>query len=129
MLLIFGLSVYFRTVAQGMFHCPACGGDRKYRRRAGRRWISVFFLPVIPLNSLGEAVECRECKTRFNNSVLRLPTAAAMEEALPAAMRAAHYPHFFLGAGALPTPICSFSTLPGTSFTLPGSMAPSWKGP
>jgi hypothetical protein len=89
MLLIFGLSVYFRTVAQGMFHCPACGGDRKYRRRAGRRWISVFFLPVIPLNSLGEAVECRACKTRFNNSVLRLPTAVAMEEALPAAMRAA----------------------------------------
>jgi hypothetical protein len=89
MLLIFGLSVFFRTVAQGMFHCPACGGDRKYRRRAGRRWISVFFLPVIPLNRLGEAVECRSCRTRFNNSVLRLPTAAAMEEALPAAMRAA----------------------------------------
>ncbi|MEO5877085.1 MAG: zinc-ribbon domain-containing protein [Streptosporangiaceae bacterium] len=89
MLLIFGLSVYFRTVAQGMFHCPACGGDRTYRRRVGRRWISLFFVPVIPLNRLGEAVECRTCKTRFSVSVLRLPTAAAMADNLPAAMRAA----------------------------------------
>lgn len=89
MLLVFGLSVYFRTIGEGMFHCPSCGGDRRYRRRAGRRWISVFFLPVIPLGRIGEAVECRSCKTRFTVSVLRMPTALAMTAALPAAMRGA----------------------------------------
>lgn len=89
MLLVFGLTVCFRTVGEGMFHCPSCGGDRRYRRRRGRRWITLFFLPVIPLGGLGEAVECRSCRTRFNVPVLRQPTAAAMSAALPAAMRAA----------------------------------------
>ena len=89
MLLIFGLSVFFRTVGEGMFHCPNCGGDRRYRRRAGRRWFTLFFLPVVPLRRLGEAVECGTCRTRFSVSVLRLATVQQMAEALPAAMRAA----------------------------------------
>jgi len=88
-LLIFGLSVFFRTVDEGTFHCPRCGGDRAYRRRAGRRYFSLFFLPVIPLNSVGEIVECRTCRTRFEPGVLRSPTARQLAAALPAGMRAA----------------------------------------
>lgn len=89
MLLIFGLSVFFRTVGQGDFHCPNCGGDRHYRQRVARRWFTLFFLPVIPLNRVGEVVECATCRTRFNLDVLRLPTAQQMAAALPTAMRAA----------------------------------------
>jgi tellurite resistance protein len=87
-LLIFGLSVFFRTVGQGDFHCPNCGGDRHYRWRVARRWFTLFFIPVIPLNRVGEVVECATCRTRFNLDVLRLPTAQQMAAALPAAMRA-----------------------------------------
>jgi hypothetical protein len=89
MLLIFGLSVFFRTVGEGVFHCQNCGGDRGYRRRAGRRWFTLFFLPVIPLGRLGEIVECRTCRTRYRTTALRLPTAEQMSAALPAGMRAA----------------------------------------
>ncbi|MCD0453526.1 zinc-ribbon domain-containing protein [Actinocorallia sp. API 0066] len=89
MVVLLGVSVCFRTVGEGMFHCPSCGGDRRYRRRAGRRYVSVFFLPVIPLARLGQTVECRSCRTRFNTGALRTPTAARMEAALPAAARAA----------------------------------------
>jgi tellurite resistance protein len=88
-LLIFGLSVFFRTVGQGDFHCPNCGGDRHYRQRVARRWFTLFFIPVIPLNRVGEVVECATCRTRFNLDVLRLPTAQEMAAALPMAMRAA----------------------------------------
>jgi hypothetical protein len=88
-LLVFGLSAFFRTVGEGVFHCQACGGDRGYRRRLGRRWFTLFFLPVIPLNRLGEVVECRACRTRFRPAVLRLPTVEQMTAALPAGMRAA----------------------------------------
>jgi tellurite resistance protein len=88
-LLIFGLSVFFRTVGQGDFHCPNCGGDRHYRQRVARRWFTLFFVPVIPLNRVGEVVECATCRTRFNLDVLRLPTAQQMAAALPTAMRAA----------------------------------------
>ena len=48
MLIIFGLRVFYRTIAQGTFHCRRCGGDRPYRHRVGRRWFTLFFLPVIP---------------------------------------------------------------------------------
>ncbi|GAA3235145.1 hypothetical protein GCM10010468_68720 [Actinocorallia longicatena] len=88
-MLIFGLSVVFRTVGEGVFHCPSCGGDRRFRRRLGRRFLSFFFVPVVPLGKLGEVVECRSCRKRFATSVLRQPTAAEMEARLPAAMRAA----------------------------------------
>jgi hypothetical protein len=98
-LIIFGLRVFYRTIAQGTFHCRRCGGDRPYRHRAGRRWFTLFFLPVIPpAHSLraspspftvGEHVQCLTCRTRYVTDVLSLPTTAQMQAALPAGMRAA----------------------------------------
>jgi hypothetical protein len=89
LLIIFGLRVFFRTLAQGTFHCRRCGGDREYRHRAGRRWFTLFFLPVIPLNAVGEHVQCTTCKTRYVTDVLGQATTAQMQAALPAGMRAA----------------------------------------
>jgi hypothetical protein len=89
MVIIFGLRVFYRTIAQGTFHCRRCGGDRPYRHRAGRRWFTLFFLPVIPLNSVGEHVQCQTCRTRYVTDALNLPTTGQMQAALPAGMRAA----------------------------------------
>jgi hypothetical protein len=89
LLIIFGLRVFYRTIAQGTFHCRRCGGDRQYRHRAGRRWFTLFFLPVIPLNTVGEHVQCTTCRTRYVTEVLSQPTTAQMQAALPAGMRAA----------------------------------------
>jgi hypothetical protein len=86
--IIWGLRVVYHTIAQGTFFCRKCGGDRRYRRRASRRFITVFFIPLIPLKTTGEHVQCTTCKTRYVTEVLRLPTAAKMQEALPAGMRA-----------------------------------------
>jgi len=88
-LIIFGLRVFYRTIAQGTFHCRRCGGDRQYRHRAGRRWFTLFFIPVIPLNSVGEHVQCTTCRTRYVTDVLSQPTTAQMQAALPMGMRAA----------------------------------------
>ncbi len=89
LLIIFGLRAFYRTIAQGTFHCRRCGGDRQYRQRSGRRWFTLFFLPVIPLNSVGEHVQCTTCRARYVPDVLSQPTTAQMEAALPAGMRAA----------------------------------------
>ena len=89
MLLIWGLRVFYRTIGQGTFHCRKCGGDRQYRHRAGRRFFTLFFIPVIPLNKAAEHVQCLTCKTRYVTGVLSLPTVAQMQAALPAGMRAA----------------------------------------
>jgi len=88
MLIIWGLRVVYHTFAAGTFFCRKCGGDRGYKHRAGRRFITVFFIPLVPLNKTGEHVQCTTCKTRYVTEVLRLPTAATMQQALPAGMRA-----------------------------------------
>jgi zinc-ribbon family len=89
MLLIWGLRVFYHTLGEGTFHCRRCGGDRQYRLRAGRRFFTLFFIPVIPLNKTAEYVQCLTCKTRYVTDVLSLPTSAQMQAALPAGMRAA----------------------------------------
>jgi hypothetical protein len=89
LLIIFGFRTFFRTLGQGVFHCRKCGGDREYRHRAGRRFFTLFFIPVIPLAKAGEHVQCTTCQTRYVMDVLQQPTAAAMQAALPTGMRAA----------------------------------------
>lgn len=89
MLLIWGLRVVYRTIGRGVFFCRKCGGDRDYRRRSGRRFFTVFFIPLIPLNKTGEHVQCVTCKTRYVTDVLAAPTAAQMQTAMAEGMRAA----------------------------------------
>jgi hypothetical protein len=86
--IIWGLRVFYRTLGRGAFFCRRCGGDRDYRHRAGRRYVTIFFIPVIPLMRTGEHVQCLTCKTRYVTEVLRLPTTVEMQVALVAGMRA-----------------------------------------
>ncbi|HEV2376432.1 MAG TPA: zinc-ribbon domain-containing protein [Streptosporangiaceae bacterium] len=89
MLIIWGLRVFYRTIGEGTFHCRRCGGDRAYRLRMGRRFFTLFFIPLVPLNKVGEHAQCAACRTRYHADVLNLPTVAQMQAALPAGMRAA----------------------------------------
>ncbi|MBX6752006.1 MAG: zinc ribbon domain-containing protein [Micromonosporaceae bacterium] len=89
-MIIFGLATFsiFGLIGTGQFHCPNCGGDRHYEHRVARRFFTLFFLPVIPLNKVGEFVRCKTCRTRFDPRVLQRPTTAQLAATLPAGMRA-----------------------------------------
>jgi predicted RNA-binding Zn-ribbon protein involved in translation (DUF1610 family) len=89
--IIFGVSVFyfFGLIGTGQFHCPNCGGDREYEHRTARRFFTLFFVPVIPLDKVGEVVRCKTCRVRFDPVVLQRPTSAQLASALPAGMRAA----------------------------------------
>jgi hypothetical protein len=87
-LILWGLRVIYRTLGRGVFFCRRCGGDREYRYRAGRRFITVFFIPLVPLMKTGAHVQCLTCKTRYVTEVLKLPTTVQMQVALIAGMRA-----------------------------------------
>jgi len=88
LIFIWGLRVIYRTLGKGVFFCRRCGGDRDYRHRAGRRFLTVFFIPLLPLAKTGEHVQCLTCKTRYVTEVLKLPTTAALQLSLAAGMRA-----------------------------------------
>ncbi|GAA4708725.1 TerB family tellurite resistance protein [Phytohabitans rumicis] len=90
-MIIFGFSVFYflGLIGTGQFACPNCGGDREYQHRTARRFFTLFFIPVIPLDKVGEVVQCQTCKLRFDPAVLQRPTSAQLASALPTGMRAA----------------------------------------
>jgi hypothetical protein len=89
MLLVFGVRYLAPVVASGLFHCPSCGGDRRYRLRRPRAWIHVFWIPVVPMRGGEEYVECDLCRTRYRPSVLEVPTSERLGELLSRGIRTA----------------------------------------
>jgi hypothetical protein len=87
-IILWGLRIVWSTIATGVFYCRKCGGDRNYRHRTGRRFFTLFFIPIIPLNKVGEHVMCETCKTRYVTEVLKAPTAAQMQLAVTDGVRA-----------------------------------------
>jgi zinc-ribbon family len=87
--IIWGWRTLKKVLGTGVFHCPQCGTDTGYRLLAARRWFTLFFIPVIPLKSLGTFVECAQCKNMFVEAALTRPTTRQLEDQLGLANRAA----------------------------------------
>ena len=64
-MIIFGTRGVTSTVKEGVFHCPQCNNKQNYRHRKVRKFFTLYFIPLIPLESAGEYVECRTCKGTF----------------------------------------------------------------
>ncbi|GAA2032041.1 hypothetical protein GCM10009839_35130 [Catenulispora yoronensis] len=86
-MIIWGWRTVFRVVGTGVFSCPSCGTDREYQRRRAQRFFTLFFIPLIPLKTIGEFIRCTHCKTDFRESVLARPTAAQFTDRLQNAVR------------------------------------------
>ena len=67
---ILGLKTRQSTVGRGRYHCPNEGATRPYRQVRARRWFTVFFLPLVPLDRQGEWVRCEGCGATYSTDVL-----------------------------------------------------------
>ena len=74
-------------VGAGHFHCPNEGRDRQYQLVAARKWFTLFWIPIVPMESLGEYVECTSCSATYDPSVRDLMTRGEMEDNLTSALR------------------------------------------
>lgn len=72
---------------RGTFYCPQCEGDRHFSWKSARRWFTLFFVPVLPLNHLGEYVECDTCESTYDTRVLNIPTKSELESNFDRAVR------------------------------------------
>ena len=86
-MLIFGWRSRASKIGSGQFYCPREGGDRGFEHKEARRWFTLFFIPLIPLNRLGDFVECTSCRSTFYTSVLEAPTGANIEDIMTHAIR------------------------------------------
>ena len=76
------------TLEQGEFLCPKCGTNKTYQRKVARTFVTLYFIPIIPISGLHEFVICRGCRERFDTLVLtasRMSPASREPQALGAA--------------------------------------------
>lgn len=78
MFIIFGTKTRFKTLSAGEFFCPQCRAKRAYELRQARNWFTLYFIPLIPLNMLGEMVTCQTCGTNFQPDILSQPEPATV---------------------------------------------------
>jgi hypothetical protein len=71
-MIIFGSRNRRITKSRGEFYCPHCKMTRPYKLQQIKRYFTLYFIPLIPLNTLGEAVECEGCGKLFETSVLKM---------------------------------------------------------
>lgn len=90
-MLIWGFKTLFKTLSEGVFFCPQCGGDRPYQLKLARRWFTLFFIPVFTYRQDGTHVECQVCKGAFNEAALQRQTNAALAVGKRDAMRVVAY--------------------------------------
>lgn len=69
-MIIFGTQERLRSVGNGSFHCPGCGAQRQYDRKKHQLWFTLYFVPVVPIDTYSEHVECRSCSQGFDVAVL-----------------------------------------------------------
>ena len=67
--IIFGTRTITSHVRRGKFLCPVCERDT-YNLKKVRRFFTLYFIPLIPLDVVGHFVECDFCLETFDPMVL-----------------------------------------------------------
>jgi len=71
-MIIIGSTQLTFTRDTGTFHCPNCDQTRSYRHRHQREFLTVYFIPLIPLQKLGEFLECQTCRQTFAPEIAQM---------------------------------------------------------
>jgi zinc ribbon protein len=71
-LIIFGRRTMSKIVQRGAFNCPRCGPGRQFAHKQVKRWFTLYFIPVIPMGTVGSYVECQQCAATFGPEALSL---------------------------------------------------------
>ncbi|MCA9245859.1 MAG: DUF533 domain-containing protein [Planctomycetales bacterium] len=64
-MIIWGSRGRTSLIEGGQFHCPQCGVQRGCGLKEVRRYFTLYFIPLIPLDKAGRYVECNSCGGTF----------------------------------------------------------------
>jgi hypothetical protein len=64
-----------RTRERGEFYCPQCGGLQTHRLRARRPFLTIYFIPVLPIGGAEVFVQCDKCRATWDETVLSIDKA------------------------------------------------------
>lgn len=78
-MLVIGSMKIGSTLTSGTFYCPQCQGAQAFRLRSTRPFLTLYFIPVLPIGTVSRHVECRRCRTAFEEAVLAIDPADVLE--------------------------------------------------
>ncbi len=79
-MIIWGSRNTKKTLESGRFHCPRCGPEKSFDLISVNRWFTLYFIPLIPLGSVGNYIQCRACAGTFDSSARNYDPAAAQAQ-------------------------------------------------
>lgn len=80
-MIIWGSTGKEKRVDSSQFYCPNCRDYADGNHIKVSRYFTLYFIPLFPLETLGEFVRCDECEREYDMSVLDL-TRESVEAAL-----------------------------------------------
>ena len=69
-MIIWGSKNVEKITGQGTFHCPGCGREQGYKRKAIKRYFTLYFIPLFPMSTVAEFLSCDSCAGSYKLSVL-----------------------------------------------------------
>jgi uncharacterized tellurite resistance protein B-like protein len=60
------------TRERGNFFCPTCSVTQSYRLRARRPWLTLYFIPTVPVGAAEMFVQCDQCRSTWDPTVLEM---------------------------------------------------------
>jgi uncharacterized tellurite resistance protein B-like protein len=71
-MILIGTMNLTRTREAGQFYCPTCGCSQEYRLRGRRPFLTLYFIPVVPIGSAELFVHCSGCRDKWDPTVLEM---------------------------------------------------------
>ena len=79
-MIIWGSRVVMSVLRNGEFNCPNCNDRRVYEHKEAKKFFTLYFIPIFPMETLGTFIECRQCSNQYNEKVLQYAPAPSREE-------------------------------------------------
>jgi hypothetical protein len=77
-MIIYGYKHREIQLGTGHFHCFKCEVQRPYRHKKIVRYFTLFFIPLFPLGTLSEYVECQVCGRTYTADILSAASTTSM---------------------------------------------------
>jgi uncharacterized tellurite resistance protein B-like protein len=71
-MILIGTMNLTRTRDTGTFYCPGCGTNCTYRYRTRRPFLTLYFIPTIPVGAAEPFVQCDRCRASWDVGVLEM---------------------------------------------------------
>jgi len=69
-MILIGTMNWSSTRSRGMFQCPNCQTKEAFRYKSTRPFLTLYFIPVLPIGGIQEFIQCDRCKNVFDPAVL-----------------------------------------------------------